>query len=251
MSSRKSFYINSHGPDPNAIKTGLLWLLDQGKTSGGGFIAVQVIRNLDGVIRNILGCDRVKNRKKQHQVTINGVTISLITKKKMPYSVHDKSIFVVYPSESMLDKIDSIEDIKDILVCPWIFNEIENWITTWNATELGKPSTNNISIENLVVVQALKSLTNCVNVSTGISHPSDRSAAIWTFRILKQNNENFYPAKVKSWLISQGHWNAVDAEEVAKIASGVLEGKSFRAGTCIWRNGIINIWRKEAGIKPE
>ena len=247
MNSRKSFYINSNGSDHDAVRNGLLWLLDQSKISNGGFIAVPTIRNLDGLISDIFGLTIVKNLKKHGKTTISGITISLITDRKMIYRVQHKPIFVLYADKQMLDKIDSMKDIKNILVFPWMFNEIENWIVTWNATELGKsPSKKKEIIGNPVVVQALKNLTSYVNLSTGIAHPQDRSATIWTFKILKQNNENFLFDEIKSWLISQGHWRAAAAEDAAVIARGVLNEKSFRSGTCVWRKDIIDIWREKS-----
>ena len=245
--SRKSFYINSDGPDHDAVRGGLLWLLDQSKMFNGGFIAVPTIQNLDGLISDIFGFNIVKNLKKYGKTTISGITISLITDRKMIHSVQHKPIFVLYADKQMLDKIDSMKDIKNILVFPWMFNEIENWIATWNATELGKsPSKKKEIIENPVVVQALKNLTSYVNLSTGIAHPQDRSATIWAFKILKQNHENFLADEIKSWLISQGHWRATAAEDATVIARGVLNGKSFRSGTRMWRKDIINIWREKA-----
>lgn len=244
MKSRMSFYINSDGPDVDAVNNGFKWLVHQSMISNGGFIAVPGIRNLDGLISNVLNHNIIKNLKKYGQTTINGITISLITERRMVRRVQHKPTFVLYADEQMLDKIDSIEDIKYILVLPWIRAEIENWIVTWNATELGRPSSQEIEIiEDPIVVQALKNLTEYVNLSTRIAHPKDRSATIWTFKILKQNHVRFSPSTIKSWLISEGNWRATAAEEAAELARGVLDGRSFRAEDCPWRNDIIDFWR--------
>ena len=249
MSTRKSFYINTNGPDDNTLKIGLQWLQNQSKLSNGGYIAVHGISNLDGIISKILSYDMIKNLK-NGQMIMDGIKISLITNKKIPDNVYHKPIFALHVDEQMLDKIDSIEGRKDVLACPWIFDEIKSWINTWNATELGNVSfEKKIDVENPVVIQALQSLTNRINVSAGISHPSDRLHAIWIFKILKQNHEKFSPDKIKSWLICKGHWKATHAESVAEIARNVIDGQTFRIGVCTWSDDIIDIWRKKAQNK--
>ena len=248
MGLGKSLYINTHGPDRDAIKKGLRWLQNQSKLSKGGFIAVPGISNLDGIISDILGYKMIKNLKKG-QIIMNGTKISLITERKLPHNVDYKPIFVLYADKYMLDKIDSIKNREDVLVCPWIFDDVKSWIDTRNATELGRTSEKKENTENPVVIQALQSLTNRVNISTGIAHPQDRSSAIWVFKILQQNHEKFSPDRIKSWLISEGNWKSTDAESVAEIARGVIGGRGFRAGICAWSDDVIDIWREEAKNK--
>jgi len=95
---------------------------------------------------------------------------------------------------------------------------------------------------------AIKSLAARVNRSTGISHPSDKKATIDTFKILQKHNEQYDPIEIKSWLILKADWEPKFAEDVAKIARGILEGKSFSSiqKHASWKSDVVNRWREDA-----
>lgn len=248
--TRKSYYLNAEGPDKEEVKKGIIWLLQKSKECDGGFLAVPVIGNLSGTIESIFGTETTKKLAKEGSAIINGVEIELITDRKTKYNADNKPVFALYGGKKFLDKIDSISNISEMLVYPWIMDEIKNWIQTWNAVELGKPQTAQTElISNPVVVRALESLAPSVNRSTGISHPSDRSRTIWTFKILKENDEQFDPDQVKSWLISKGGWRPDAAEQAAEFARGILHGKIYQAGQRMYVGHIIDMWREEAGVE--
>ena len=109
-------------------------------------------------------------------------------------------------------------------------------------------SRNKDIVNNKVVLMALKTFAASANRSTGISHPSDKRAAIEIFTVLKKNGEQYDPDEVKSWLILKANWKPEFAEDVAKIARGILEGKRFTSiqkGQMFIEN-IIETWREEA-----
>lgn len=94
---------------------------------------------------------------------------------------------------------------------------------------------------------ALKSLARGVNRLTGILD-ADKRTIMDTFTILKMNNERYDPKEVESWLISRANWEPDLAEEVARIAKSILEGKRItcrQKGPNVNKNSI-NTWREEA-----
>ena len=103
-------------------------------------------------------------------------------------------------------------------------------------------------IKNKVALMAIKSFAAHANRSTGISHPSDKRCAIEIFEILKQHNEPYDPDEIKSWLILKAEWKPEFAEDVAKIARGILNGKRFSSiqEGPIFITGIIETWREES-----
>jgi hypothetical protein len=245
MSKRKSFFIRSEGPSFDSVKKAFEWL--KRYPSERGFIAVMGYGNLNGVISDVIGEEAVKSLKRTGSCFLQGKELLLVTERKPIYSGDNLPIVVFFPTTKFLDQMDSIPNISAILVVPWIMKEVELWIKTWNATELGKPKQKKKPlISNKVVEQALRSLTLSVNVSTGITHPLDRSRAIQTFEILRDAGEMFSPDEVKAWLIAEGGWKATHAQEVAEIAQKVLEGKRLRKGAPAWRKDILKIWREEA-----
>jgi hypothetical protein len=226
------------------------WLLTNSKPLG--FIAVHGFGNLDGVIREVIGDATVKNLRRQGKVIVSGVEVSLITERKLIYDGKNSPMVAFYPDSKFLDEIDSIPNISAMLVVPWLFKEVEPWIRAWNASELGQPPTTPKSalLQSKIVEQALKGLTSTVNLSTGISHPSDRDAAIQMFEILKAAGEPFSPDEIKAWLVGKGGWKATDAQEVADIAQKVIEGRRLKTDTRVWAHNILEIWEKDAQRVP-
>lgn len=246
MPNRKSFFIRSEGPSSQAVQKALQWLLKY--PTEKGFIAVMVYGNLRGTISSVLGNAAVKTLIKTGSLVLSGKEILLVTERKPVYSGNNFPLVAFYPNTKFLDKLDSIPNVSAMLVVPWIMKEVELWIRTWNAVELGTQQKKKVPslVRNKVVEQALKDLTACVNVSTGIIHPLDRSRAIQTFKILRDGGETFTPHEVKAWLIAEGGWKATHAQEVAEVAQKVLEGKRLRTGSPAWRKDILKIWREKA-----
>lgn len=245
MSGRESYFIHSEGPNVQSAKKVFLWFLKY--PSDKGFLAVMGYGNLRGVISDILGDGAIKSLMKTGSVRLNGKEILLVTERKFIYSGKNLPLIAFYPSSKFLDALDSIPNLSAMLVVPWIMREVEPWVRTRNAQELGAEKAEPLElIPNKIVVEALKSLTATVNVSTGIAHPRDKEAAIQTFTILKDAGEYFNPENVKAWLIRNGKWKATDAQEVAELAQKVLEGRRLKKGSPHWRKDIIEIWREDA-----
>ena len=250
MSKRESLFIYSEGPSSNSVKKAFEWLVKY--PSEKGFLAVMGYGNLRGAISDVLGDKAVKTLIKKGSLVLSGKEILLITKRKPTYSGDNLPLVVFFPTSKFLDEMDSIPNVSAMLVVPWIMKEVEPWIRTWNATELGAKKKKVVPtlVKNKVVEQALKSLTACVNVSTGITHPRDKDRAVQTFIILRDGGEMFTPDEIKAWLIAKGGWKATDAQEVAEVAQKVLDRRRLRRGRPTWRKGILKIWRKEAAKSP-
>ena len=216
-------------------------------------MAVITLQNLDGVISRVLDRDLVKRLMRDKSVYVSyeraHLTLCLLTDRSDPYSPHEGPALLLYPNTRLLEKIDDRYAITDVLVIPWIMEDIEEWIQIWNAQELGKEDNRRSESEfsDLVVEAALKSLTNRVNLSTGLGHPLDRDAAIWLFRKLKQANIKYSPIEIKGWLVRHG-WRSEYANDVKEVAAKILSGKRLRTHSRgePWVKHIVEIWREEA-----
>ncbi len=245
MSKRESYFIRSEGPDQDSVKKAFSWLLQRGKPLG--YIALNVYGNLEVVIKDIVGDFGIKSLKQYGKLNVSGSEILLVTERKMIYNAGNAPLVAFYPAKKFLDELDSIPNISAMLVVPWTLSEVEPWIRAWNASELGAPPAKRIEplVRNKVVERALRSLTSCVNLSTGISHSRDRSAAVQMFEILRDARESFEPEEVKAWLVGEGGWKATDADEVAEVARKILAGRKLRTGMPAWADNILDIWKKE------
>ena len=246
MTTRKSFFIKTEGPDQQAVKQAFQWLVTKARERA--FLAVMSYGNLRGVISDVLGDRTVKTLIKEGRLRVGGIEISLVTQRKTIYNGQGVPLVVFYPTTKFLDQMDSIPNVSAMLVVPWRIEAVEPWIRTWGAIELGTQESVEEPelVKNKVVVEALKSLTAVVNVSTGITHPSDREAAVQLFTILRDAGELFNPEDVKAWLIRYGGWKAPQAQEVAELAQKILDGRRLRKGRRAWRENILEIWREEA-----
>lgn len=245
-----SIYLNE-SPNKSAIVKGFSWLIELGNNNvnkRSALLAVPVKSNLQGDIISVIGDTAEKRLRKGEMVTVKStVQLSLLTERQTIYSWNGP-ILAIYPTKKLLDKIDGLKEVTDVLVIPWTLEEVQYWIDTWSAIELGttpKATTSKI-ISNPIVEAALKSLTHRVNLSTGIIHPSDRSATIGLFRHLHNAGISYDPTEVRAWLLSQGGWNPKGADDVMKIAVDILTGKRLHGGHDSWGDNILEIWEDNA-----
>lgn len=246
----KRYYIHAEGIDEQAMGLAFAWLLETGKhskTAMTALLAIPAKDNLRGVISKVIG-DRVARELasgKAVPIQQSSSDICLITQRTKLTSWRGGPVLVAYPTKQLLDMLDDMYGITEILVVPWRLSEVQYWLDTWAPQELGSsvPTPRALSIGNLVVVEALKTLTRTVNLSTGISHPSDRQAAIDLFQRLREAGEHFSPSEVRAWLVSQGGWRPQDADQVKSIAESILAGKRLRGGGRFWADNIVEQWR--------
>ena len=241
------WFIDSYGPDTSALKTAFSWLLkkiDAQSENRRGLLVVHGKGNLGGTVEVVLGSAAVKKLGKDKKVRVRGNVIELMTERIKPYA-WSGPVLAVHPSPKLLDLVDSLSTPSEILVVPWIREEVEPWVQMWGARELGSsvgPTQKRFS--NPMVQAALASLTARVNLSTGIVHPSDRVAAIEMFRLLNAAGEHFDPTEVRSWLIAELGWQPRHANDVRDVAEGVLSGRRFQtSGSGSWVPDIVERWR--------
>ena len=247
---RSAFYIKSKGADESSIKKGLRWLHQLGSkdlSKRSATLAVNQPSILRGTIESVIGSAAVKKLRDRHSITVTPTQVSLLTERDSIYSLNGP-VLAVYPSKKLLDKIDSLEGVTDILVIPWTQSEIQYWIDTWSAAELGSTSqpTASKQVSDPVVKAALESLTHRVNLSSALANPTDRSATIRTFEVLRDNGVSYDPPEIRSWLVSQLHWNPKDADKAEELAEGVLRGTSYKVERDVWIDNIFEIWKNDA-----
>lgn len=252
--NRVSVYIKSQGPNIQAIKKGLSWLISicNSTQKCNALLAFLGKSQFRRVMSEVIDERVVKALAKGERIKLpnSPVELSLLTERQRFYS-WDGPVLAIYPTKKLLDKIDGLFGVTHILVVPWYLEEIQFWIDTWSAHELGSPppKAKKRLVSNPVVEEALRSLTARVNVSTGLSHPLDKASAIDLFKRLKAEGEYFDPNEVRAWLVAEGNWKPEHADEVAKVAKGIIEGKRLKGARRRWRKDIVKYWREEAESK--
>lgn len=158
-------------------------------------------------------------------------------------------VLCMYPTRRILDLINDLNNARAIIVVPWTEDEKEEWIRTWNPQIIGEKSLTPQPLDiNPGVEMALDALTNRINLSTGLTHPSDKESTIQIFKELHENNIPFIPEDLKIWAL-RNSWTSSGANQLRDIARRILDGRRFRTGNVfLWNREFINsILRRARG----
>lgn len=178
--------------------------------------------------------------KKNNYGSWNSITFTLHTTRLEISDWTEDIVLSLYPTSKMTDNLNDLKRAKAIVVVPWIDKEREMWIKTWNPKIIGGEE---VEIENLKVdprlERALSALTGIINVSTGLTHSSDRESAIQLLQILHRNGIHLKPGNMKIWALQNG-WTSDGANDLQDIAQRILEGRKFRtSGVNMWNDKFI------------
>lgn len=252
---RANQYVNSSGPNQAGIILGFAWLDQLAQSDPAkktALLAVDTKNSLEDRLSGILTKNGIKAlmEGKAVKVTDHFEVRLLITRDRSTYD-HMGPVFAVYPNQDLLDKIDTMPGVTDVLVLPWQHSMIKPWMDAWSPTQLGQAASpvSPVSLSDPVVEVALEELTNSVNLSTGITHPSDDSRAKETFRVLVKGGHRFDVDDVRAWLVGRG-WQPRDADAVREVASGAVQGKHFRNIKYPMDDRDLKRWRDKASGTP-
>jgi hypothetical protein len=73
------------------------------------------------------------------------------------------------------------------------------------------------------VSKALKLITDCINVETGLTHFNDNNRTKDMFRLLHEAGETLNPREIEEWARANG-WQDRDAREVGRLAGRIGGG---------------------------
>ena len=94
--------------------------------------------------------------------------------------------------------------------------------------------------------EALKSLTIRVNISTGLAHYSDESAAKEMFKLLHKDGEPLIATEITEWAGNNG-WNLSHAKELGSLAERIGQGgRVVVRNKGMWREDIMEQWKERA-----
>ncbi|EOC1565820.1 hypothetical protein ACI1AR_001170 [Cronobacter dublinensis] len=117
-----------------------------------------------------------------------------------------------------MDIVDSVQNINSIVFLPWSEEEGKRWLSTWGPEIVG-PSTWKILKPELPgpIGNEILRLGRCINMSTGLSHPSDKNRAKRIFAGLKKQGLKASEEAVRQFAANNG-WDPVRAQELASFA---------------------------------
>lgn len=245
---RPSFIVGRETGREEAVVVGLTWLFATA-TDGQRLLVTPVKDQLvSGDLGEALGNVGPALASGKAVSDPNGNTLRAATSRTFPPNTWPGGpVLAAWPDAKSLAKLDEHFRVQALCVIPWLYEWVEPWAAGRQAVDLLAPSqvVKVPPISDPVVEQAMKSLTIAVNLSTGLAHPSDKAAAVNTFRALKKARIGWEPAQIEPWAIANG-WAAQDARALRSVAQGVLDGRRYQVDSGQWRSDIVSIWRAEA-----
>jgi len=240
-------YVDAHGPDDDAVKLALAWAVRHAGEHGQRRVMLftATLSQVDS-LANVLGLNPARLRKNK-TFSLGGATVDVVTERHASTRRPDGPVVGLWVDDRQIEKrLDGL-DAPALCVVPWNRADIDQWKTNWNPTDLrtGEAAEQLTTIGNPVVEAAMRSLTMAVNLSTGLSHPSDKEAAVQTFRLLRDAGEGFQPSEVQAWAVRNG-WRPRHARELAEVAQAIIDRRPIRGGRQRWRKDIVAYWREEA-----
>jgi hypothetical protein len=161
-------------------------------------------------------------------------------------------VLAVWPSVKTLEYLTDWAQPTAICVIQWSPHETDDWLWAHQARDLtGRSAPYEApSLTDPVVLQAMQSLTQIVNLETGIHHPLDRAKAIQTFKALLSGQRGFGGAEIYRWAVANG-WKGMSAEELKEVAEGVLAGTHYRIRNPGLGSDVLDRWRGASEEKPK
>jgi len=221
--STPRYLIENHGPDHEAIKTAFAGAFQICNQNGISEITLLVPAkgSFSGtVVGKFLGGSLTKALCKGETVKISeNLSMNLESPKTFSSYKTYGMVIGVYLSRKDQDALDSISSVKAIVLLPWTEEEGKAWRSTWNTTTLGKSTwqeqqaTFPADVENDLFL-----LTRRINLSTGLSHPSDKESAKRTLSGIKQSGHRFVPDDIRKWAL-RNNWSPKGAEALGKLAT--------------------------------
>jgi hypothetical protein len=143
-------------------------------------------------------------------------------------------------------KIDDYHSIKAIIAIPWLKDGLKKWVQTWGPTDIRGGAVATAYPEPSCIVQkAMIELSESINMSTGITHPSDEEMAK-TFILSLHKYESSLDANiVGSYLVRELHWDTEDAKEIEKLINTLNSGKHFKGGSRTGLQHPYKRWERE------
>ena len=218
----KRIHIPNMGPDTSTIPTAIALGVRECKQAGAAELTLitPVKNNLDSIgIGKFLGRDVAKRLMKGDRIPIGDQgaslthhSVSTVQKARTP-SVG----LAFYVSKDDIKKLDDLR-FDTLIFVPWLDNDGVEWAQKWDAETHGGSTTDSAVSLPTEVEESMKSLTTCVNLSSGLGHPSDKVHAKRRFSELRSEGITWSPSELEKWAVRNG-WMAADAEELSKLSA--------------------------------
>lgn len=239
---RSAAIIRAYGPDGDAVAEALKWTWRQAHQLGLSEVAV-LVSTLDQIEHAAphLGLDPTRLRR-EREVRSGGLRIRFINERDWPAG-YSNPVVALWLDDEQMQKVDGM---RLPAVCAVTWNretDLKVWTAAWVPEDLRDLGGDDQYVEVSPVVRAaLDDLLARVNLATGVSHPSDRAAAVQLLSILQRAGERLDPDAIDAYL-RRGGMSPKGSAAVGDLAAKTARGKRLKAGSRAWRDNVLERWR--------
>jgi hypothetical protein len=246
MKGRRTFIAGRETGWEPAIAIGLRWLVEALSGGATGVIVVPTMSQFSsGALVGAIGEPAAQALAAQRLVSFGKGRVVGATARTLSRSRgwSGGPALLLWPDRKLLATLNDDFRVGDLCVVPWTYGEVEPWAEGTHAVDLtrSRAPAPKQDLEALVQV-ALESLTNRVNLRTGLVHPSDKAAAVEMFKLLLRARSSWDPLSVETWGFQHG-WSAEGARQLRDVAQGVQERHRYQTARGQWAPDIMKIWR--------
>ena len=215
------YIVQSHRPDSHTAAGALRQAIGLCETHHATSLALLVPakRNFPiTVFGSVLGKVNAKRLCKGETLSICGVAIRLESVRTVNAYEEYGVVLGVHLSARDQDVLDSIRQAKAIVLLSFTEEDGRIWMDAWHPEVLGQKKWDVAPCNLHADVQdALRRLTETVNLSSGISHPLDKKAAEGAFAGIRGLGLHVEPEAVRGWALRNG-WEPRHAQDLKKMA---------------------------------
>jgi hypothetical protein len=246
---KQRYFIDTHGPDMQACKDGIAKGIELALSDSELDRVILLIPSKSNtqMLEDLFSKEAVKVMFRGTGIDGHSETIKIESVRT--FNKYRPSVVVValHIRNEDLNKVDDSYSAKVIIAIPWVKGELDDWIRTWTPVELhGKTvEVEPYSGPSWIVIKALESLTHGINMSTGISHPSDNQKAKTIALALHKYETSLHPTEIKSYLVGKLNWTQDNASKFTNLIQTLNDGRYFKGGRRTGLREIYKQWKLE------
>ena len=177
-------------------------------------------------LSHFLGDRTVRALAKGPVSVIAGVNLQAETMRTLRWPRGPAVIIVYYAESEILDLADGTRNVVGVVAVPDYPGQADGWAERWGVIVHGQERQAPAPlIDDPVVVRALETLTQVINLSTGLVHPRDKKMADEILRILRAKGHADPTPTIRSWAIRNG-WKPDHAVKLETLSRKIWELKS-------------------------
>ena len=143
-----------------------------------------------------------------------------------------------------ISKYEDFESVKAIIAHQWKNPDVQNWAKSRSAINLEtEVEAEKIPFPDKVVQEAFNDLSNSINMTTGIIHPSDEDECKTYLRALHKYGYELNPVEIFSYLTTELNWETDNANDVVKLIKKLNSGGYFVGGSKTGLQSYIKDWK--------